>query len=555
MPRMDHDHRITISVNGRRVSARGDRSLLAALTHEHLPVLTRSLKYHRPRAPFCGTGQCTGCLVRVNGEPSVRACEYLPREGDVVRTQRGWPSTQHDLWALFDRLFPRYLDTTHGFTRPAFLRPVYTRFVRRFSGQGAVPDDAPGPLPRPLERETPVLVVGGGQAALSVASELVRMLGPDRVLHIGHPKRPGLQHSLLFLRPPVRGVFEAVAYRQGEPALRLQSRAVVLATGAYDASLLFPGNDRPGVMTAEGAETFASGEDGPPFRHALLFGAGPRAVEMLSRLKGRVALVATPWEATPELAQEATRQSIPLHPGQLLLSAEGPSGIQTAVLKDRRSGATTPVSVDAIVLAHRRIPHAAALFQAGALMQWRDDPGAYFPVLASNGATSVPGLYAIGEVAGSGFGAFPEEEAHRVAQSVVAQLEGGKESAPEGAPSEGPVPGATSSPGPECPMLSYYRDFLRERPQSKVMLCACEDVCLDEMEGVVREGWGGLEVAKRISGVGMGLCQGRYCVPETMLVLSLLERRPPSEIGTITQRPPIWPVPLGALAGTEEGTP
>lgn len=35
---------------------------------------------------FCGIGVCFGCLVTVNGEPSLRACQVVARAGDTVRT-------------------------------------------------------------------------------------------------------------------------------------------------------------------------------------------------------------------------------------------------------------------------------------------------------------------------------------------------------------------------------------------------------------------------------------------------------------------------------------
>ncbi|HWO68090.1 MAG TPA: (2Fe-2S)-binding protein [Umezawaea sp.] len=43
----------------------------------------------RPRGVFCGIGVCFDCLVVVNGVPDVRACQRVPVDGDVVRTQHG----------------------------------------------------------------------------------------------------------------------------------------------------------------------------------------------------------------------------------------------------------------------------------------------------------------------------------------------------------------------------------------------------------------------------------------------------------------------------------
>jgi hypothetical protein len=43
-------------------------------------------------AVFCGIGVCYGCLVTVNDTPSIRACRYVARPGDVVTTARVSPA-------------------------------------------------------------------------------------------------------------------------------------------------------------------------------------------------------------------------------------------------------------------------------------------------------------------------------------------------------------------------------------------------------------------------------------------------------------------------------
>jgi sarcosine oxidase subunit beta len=75
---------------------------------------------------------------------------------------------------------------------------------------------------------------------------------------------------------------------------------------------------------------------------------------------------------------------------------------------------------------------------------------------------------------------------------------------------------------------------------------------MDEVEEAHRLGYRGIEVIKRFTGAGTGLCQGRYCIPDTLLLLALLEGRAANEVGYITQRPPVVPTPLSALASLPE---
>lgn len=41
----------------------------------------------RPRGLFCGIGVCFDCIVTVNGERDVRACQRRATDGDVIETQ------------------------------------------------------------------------------------------------------------------------------------------------------------------------------------------------------------------------------------------------------------------------------------------------------------------------------------------------------------------------------------------------------------------------------------------------------------------------------------
>ncbi|HKS59711.1 MAG TPA: (2Fe-2S)-binding protein, partial [Thermoplasmata archaeon] len=117
------------------------------------------------------------------------------------------------------------------------------------------------------------------------------------------------------------------------------------------------------------------------------------------------------------------------------------------------------------------------------------------------------------------------------------------------------VPGRLTESGPS-EMEGYYRELFRLVPSAeKWVVCPCEDVLLSEVRDAHERGFMGIEVVKRYTGIGTGLCQGRFCLPEGLLALSIFEGRPPSEVGYITQRPPVRPVPLHTIAGLELADP
>jgi len=541
------------SYGGRPHEARAGETLLAALVRDGLPTLARSNRYHRPRAPFCGIGQCTGCLVRVNDRPAVRACRYVPGDGDTVRSERGWPSPRFDVLGILDGLFPHGIDTLRGFRWPAFAAPLYHRLVRQLSGYGQPPGRpaASGVPEPPISRTAEVVVVGGGRSGRAVATRLLahglRPFVVDRALT--GETTPGAEGmgstSVTFVPPPKVGApypFTLLGFTEPGQGLTVRSRSVVVATGGYDASLLFGGNDRPGVLSADAALEFSGPDRHPLFRRAVVVGGGVRAKEVLDRCGPDVSAVVAPGEIGPEVVRLATDLEIPLYPRSLLLRTEGRSRVRSLHLRSRGHGPTFALACDAVVLAHRRLPNAQLFFQAGARMEWRAAVGAYYPVVDPVGATSLPGLYAIGEAAGVLDGA-QEAAATRVADAIAGREPLDRE----------PLPRVAA--GGPAELDSYYRELLREPRRGRWIACVCEDVLLEEVERAVRAGYRGIEVVKRYSNLGTGLCQGRYCLPDALLVLSILEGRTPPEVGYITQRPPVFPTPLSALAALHETGP
>src|SRR5512134_1026881 len=129
----------------RDVPVRDGDSIASALYRDGVRTFTRSLKYHRRRSLYCGTGECPNCLVTVDGVPGVRSCVTPARNGMRVERAHGWPSTEHDLLHVTDslhRLMPVgfYYKT---FIRPRFAWPLAERVIRKATGLGRLPEGRP----------------------------------------------------------------------------------------------------------------------------------------------------------------------------------------------------------------------------------------------------------------------------------------------------------------------------------------------------------------------------------------------------------------------------
>jgi bacterioferritin-associated ferredoxin len=95
------------------------------------------------------------------------------------------------------------------------------------------------------------------------------------------------------------------------------------------------------------------------------------------------------------------------------------------------------------------------------------------------------------------------------------------------------------------------RPGLFETLDGDTLICRCEEVTADEVRLVVREGCASPKEVKDWTRAGMGLCQGRICRSLVTQMIAEERRVPPSDVPRGSVRPPIKPVPMGALALSE----
>jgi len=86
---MEDKAEIPIFVDGKMLYAREGETVAAALTANGIRVFRHTAKRHEPRGLFCGIGQCTDCVMVINGVPNQRTCMTIVREGMVINTQNG----------------------------------------------------------------------------------------------------------------------------------------------------------------------------------------------------------------------------------------------------------------------------------------------------------------------------------------------------------------------------------------------------------------------------------------------------------------------------------
>ncbi|SCZ80260.1 (2Fe-2S)-binding protein [Acidaminobacter hydrogenoformans] len=87
-PVLDFDRSKTVSFTfeGKQLQGYDGETIASALHANGVKVLRHD---HRPRGFYCAIGNCSSCLMEVNGEPNVRVCIEPLVEGMVVNMQQG----------------------------------------------------------------------------------------------------------------------------------------------------------------------------------------------------------------------------------------------------------------------------------------------------------------------------------------------------------------------------------------------------------------------------------------------------------------------------------
>jgi NADPH-dependent 2,4-dienoyl-CoA reductase/sulfur reductase-like enzyme/Fe-S-cluster-containing hydrogenase component 2 len=216
------------------------------------------------------------------------------------------------------------------------------------------------------------------------------------------------------LNAVVTGIFpgKEVTVRAGDGIVHRRGDAIVIATGASENMAPFENWTLPGVIGAGAAQTMMNLHGVRPGKRALMLGSGNVGLVVSYQLLQAGCEVAAVADALPRVggygvhAAKLARCGVPFYLSHTILRAEGEDRVQGVVLGEVDSrwqvlpGTERRFAVDTICLSVGLSPQSGLCGMAGCLMEENPRKSGYAPVVDSRGETSVPGIFAAGDVSG-----------------------------------------------------------------------------------------------------------------------------------------------------------
>jgi thioredoxin reductase len=349
---------------------------------------------------------------------------------------------------------------------------------------------------------------------------------------------------------------------------------LIVASGARDLALGFPGWDQPGVMGANGLHALLTTYDAFAGRRVLILGSGDLALSTALLARSRGLEVAAIVEArdnpqgSADLLARVSASGVEILTGHVIQRADGGiDGVERAWLAPVAGGAARAVDCDTVCLAIGLVPAIELLDVLGAKLTADGARGGHVPVITEGARTSRPEVFVAGDAAGLGLSV----EAAKIQGQIAARaaLESLRlTSSPSSLlPAPNPMPGDA---------VAYQTDWVRallRQGDGSVIVCQCEEVTREallavrqptylgppsnkmgarDLESLVGDGPINQDQIKRLTRACMGVCQARRCREQVALTLAVACDVSVETIPLAGYRAPVRPLPLKVLAAWDE---
>ena len=424
----------------------------------------------------------------------------------------------------------------------------------------------------------------GGQIYRAISTN--ERLRPETYALLGNDYQYGKKLLLSFQQARVKYLSGAVVWQVEDDrsvhfllngqAHQVEAKRLLIATGAQERPVPIPGWTLPGVMGAAAADVLLKSSGTVPSGRVVLAGNGPLLWLSASRLAEADVEILAVLEtinfsnyllALPYLPQalrareylikglkkkmQVRRAGIPVLSAVHDLRVEGVERLENLYFTHR--GKPKSLEGDTLLLHEGVVSNTQLTRQLGCDHDWYELQSYWHPLLDEWGNTSVEGVAVAGDGGIVEGALIAEASGHLAALEATYQL--GKISRRRRDEDARIFRKGINNHRAIRPFLEH---LFRPNPEILVpqddstLVCRCEEVTAGQVRQAVE--WGALDLSrvKAYTRCGMGQCQGRMCGLTAAGIVAEAQGKSPREVGYYRCRPPLKPITLGQLVGTEK---
>jgi sarcosine oxidase, subunit alpha len=607
--RVDRTRAISFTFDGRALTGFAGDTLASALLRSGIHLVGRSFKYHRPRGILAAGSEEPNALVAVRRDdarytPNLRATQVELYEGLEAHSQNRWPSLSWDIGGINNLLSP-FIPA--GFYYKTFMWPraawksLYEPRIRAAAGLGRSPTLADPDRYTNRFAHCDVLVVGAGpaglSAALAAAASGAKVIICDEQPELGGSllSEPGDSHAAdingvpastwlaraidtLKRNPCVTvlprtnafgyfphnmvGLNERLTDHLAQPHAdsprerqwQVRAKEVVLAAGAIERPLVFPGNDRPGIMLAGAARTYVNRYGAVPGTRAVVITAcdeAYRAALDLHEAGVFIAIIADiRAKADGPLAEAARHAGLPVQTSTTIVGTSGRLRVDTVRLArvddhGHVIDGEQMMPCDLVLMSGGFTPTVHLFSQSRGKLTWDEKTQSFIPGQAAErvrSAGACRGVYSLAAVLNDGSTAGAAAAAAATSNLAAGPNPFAGSSLPPGTPADPPI-GAFAGALPQPQGATGTMAFVDWQ----------NDVTTKDLALATREGFRSVEHIKRYTTTGMATDQGKTSNLNALGFVSRQLGKAIPEVGLTTFRMPYTPVSFASFAGFARG--
>jgi sarcosine oxidase subunit alpha len=329
---------------------------------------------------------------------------------------------------------------------------------------------------------------------------------------------------------------------------QVRAQQVVLATGSIEQPLVFPGNDRPGVMLAGAALRYLKEQAVLPGRRIVIATICDSAYRVALEMQAAGATVAQIVDLRPAPSPEpqdgwqarARAAGIAVETGARVLGTRGYDHVSSVeIARLEASGRPTghrSIDCDLLLVAGGHVPSVHLFSQSRGKLRYDETLQAFIPGESAENERSVGacrGLFGLAATLQDGASAGAAAACAAGFEAAAPHFEAAENTA---AATTSHLPRAEAAvPGPKA-----FVDFQH-------------DVMLKDLDLAMREGFRSIEHIKRYTTTGMATDQGKTSNVNALHHAARGLGKPVPSVGLTTFRMPYTPITFASFAGQARG--